>query len=423
MNRSPTGKSSVLVVNYTAPELNHLAAALAQHGLLQQYIRPYANQHRAWERAVERLPGFGRFYTKTFGRRTMPPGLTSGDIREAAVWQDIVRAAALHFGGSRAKALTEQLHWGIQQRLAVVASRDAPNAQVIVGSYQVSHKAFARASGMKVLNYPIAHHRYIQRFVEEERELEPSFAATLPDWGQAPTWQEPELDMECDLADRILVGSQFVRNAFMEEGFPAEKMIVIPYGADVERFFPAREATNLKKPFRALFVGSIVQRKGISYLLRAYQRFKGPNTELILVGNYPDDSSPFVPFHDDFKHIPHVPQANLPQIYRSADVFVFPSLLEGMPLVVLEAMASGLPVITTPNGPGDLVRDGVDGFVVPIRDVDAIVEKLEYLHAHPEERLRMGQNARERAKMFTWEHYRAKVTDFIGSLYENGLPK
>jgi glycosyltransferase involved in cell wall biosynthesis len=116
-----------------------------------------------------------------------------------------------------------------------------------------------------------------------------------------------------------------------------------------------------------------------------------------------------------------VPQADLPKIYRSADVFVFPSLLEGMPLVVLEAMASGLPVITTPNGPGDLVRDGVDGFVVPIRDVDAIVEKLEYLRAHPEERLRMGQNARERAKMFTWEHYRTKVADFIGSLHENGL--
>jgi glycosyltransferase involved in cell wall biosynthesis len=94
-----------------------------------------------------------------------------------------------------------------------------------------------------------------------------------------------------------------------------------------------------------------------------------------------------------------------------------------MGIVVLEAMASGLPVITTPNGRGDLVRDGVDGFVVPIRDMNAIVERLEYLRAHPEERLRMGQNARERAKMFTWEHYRTKVADFIGSLHENELSK
>jgi glycosyltransferase involved in cell wall biosynthesis len=79
-------------------------------------------------------------------------------------------------------------------------------------------------------------------------------------------------------------------------------------------------------------------------------------------------------------------------------------------------MASGLPVITTPNGPGDLVRDGVDGFVVPIRDVDAIVEKLEFLRTHPEDRLRMGQHARERAKEFTWEHYKSRAIEFIHSL-------
>ncbi|MHB8210563.1 MAG: glycosyltransferase family 4 protein [Acidithiobacillus sp.] len=419
MSMSPSGKSGVLVVNYTAPELNHLAAALAQQGLLQQYIRPYVNQYRTWERAVAHLPGFGRLYTKTFGRRIMPPGFADGDIREGAVWQDIVRASALHFGGVRAKALAEHLHWSIQQRIAEVASRYVQTAQVVVGSYQVSHKAFARASGVKVLNYPIAHHRYIQRFVAEERELEPSFAATLPDWSQAPAWQEPELDAECELADRILVGSTFARNAFIEEGFPAEKVIVIPYGADLERFSPGQPGAEQRKTFNALFVGSIVQRKGVSYLLRAYQRFKGPNTELVLVGKYPDDSSPFAPFRDGFKHIPHVPQTDLPQIYRSADVFVFPALLEGMGLVVLEAMASGLPVITTPNGPGDLVRDGVDGFVVPIRDVDAIVEKLEYLRTHPEERLRMGQNARERAEMFTWERYRAKVVSVISGLSTN----
>lgn len=423
MSMSPVRKSSVLVVNYTAPEMNHLAAALAECGLLQKYIRPYANQQRTWERAVAHWPGFGRLYSKTFGRRTMPPELTSGDIREAAVWQDIVRAAALHFGGSRAKVLAEQLHWGIQQRIAEVAGLYAQGAQVVVGSYQVSHKMFARASGVKVLNYPIAHHRFIQRFVAEERELEPSFAATLPDWSQAPAWQEPELDTECELADRILVGSSFAGNTFIEEGFPAEKMIIIPYGADLERFSPGQRDTEQGETFRALFVGSIVQRKGISYLLRAYQRFKGPNTELMLVGNYPDDSSPFAPFREDFKHIPHLPQADLPKIYRGADVFVFPGLLEGMGLVVLEAMASGLPVITTPNGPGDLVRDGVDGFVVPIRNVDAIVEKLEYLRAHPEERLRMGQNARERAKLFTWEQYRTKVANLIGSLCENEFPK
>ncbi len=408
--------NGVLVVSYSAPELNHFATALATQGLLQAYIRPYANQHRDWERAINASPGLGRIYARTFGRREMPPEL-KGHIKETAVLQDLMRAGILHFVGSRGKAVTNRLNLTIQKRLATVAGRYAEDADLVVGNAQVSYKMFARASGLKVLNYPIAHHRYIQRFVADETELEPSFASTLPDWNRfSMAWQEPELDMECEQADRILVGSQFARNAFMEEGFPAEKIIVIPYGADLTRFSQRSSRAERGKTFRALFVGSIVQRKGVSYLLRAYQRFKSANTELLLVGNYPDDMRPFVPFRDDFKHIPHVPQADLPKIYQNADVFVFPSLLEGMGLVVLEAMASGLPVITTPNGPGDLVRDGVDGFVVPIRDVDTIVEKLEFLRTHPEDRLRMGQNARERAKEFTWERYKEKVTEFIRAL-------
>lgn len=411
-----TKNHSVLVVSYTAPELTHFATALAEQGLLQTYIRPYANQRRDWERAINAIPALGGIYARTFGRREMPPEL-KGHIKETAVWQDLGRAGILHFVGSRGKAVTDRLNLTIQKRLATVASRHAAEADVVVGNAQVSYKMFARTTGLKVLNYPTVYHRYVRQFVAEETELEPSFASTLPDWNRfSVAWQETELDTECENADRILVGSQFARTTFMEDGFPAEKMVVIPYGADLKRFSPEQTLGVQKKIFRVLFVGGILQRKGISYLLRAYHRFKGPNTELLLVGRCPDESSPFAPFRDDFKHIPHVPQAELSQIYRSADVFVFPTLIEGMGLVVLEAMASGLPVITTPNGPGDLVRDGVDGFVIPIRDVDAIVEKLEFLRTHPEDALRMGQNARERAKEFTWEHYKEKVTEFIHAL-------
>jgi glycosyltransferase involved in cell wall biosynthesis len=92
-------------------------------------------------------------------------------------------------------------------------------------------------------------------------------------------------------------------------------------------------------------------------------------------------------------------------LYRESDVFVFPTLLEGMPLVVLEAMACGLPVITTANGPGDIVRDGVDGFIVPARDADVISERLERLYRDPELRATMGRNASARAREFDWPAY------------------
>jgi len=92
---------------------------------------------------------------------------------------------------------------------------------------------------------------------------------------------------------------------------------------------------------------------------------------------------------------------------------VFPSLIEGMPLVVLEAMACGVPVITTAHGPGDIVRDGVDGFLVPIRDSEAIVQRLEQLYRNPELRAQMGRNAREQALRNTWQTYAQRAADTV----------
>jgi len=128
-----------------------------------------------------------------------------------------------------------------------------------------------------------------------------------------------------------------------------------------------------------------------------------------MVGNFVGNPSMFNEFRHLFVHIPHSPQRKLPQFYGDADVFVFPTLLEGLGLVVLEAMASGLPVITTARGPDEVVRDGIDGFVVPIRDADAIAERLRILQCNPDLRAEMGRRARERAMEFSWDAYTDRV--------------
>jgi len=79
-------------------------------------------------------------------------------------------------------------------------------------------------------------------------------------------------------------------------------------------------------------------------------------------------------------------------------------------------MACGLPVIVTPNGPGDVVRDGVDGFVVPSRDEDAIRDRLERLYGDPELRLTMGRNAAARAREFDWPAYAKRAIDVLAAL-------
>ena len=110
-------------------------------------------------------------------------------------------------------------------------------------------------------------------------------------------------------------------------------------------------------------------------------------------------------YKEYFNHVKHMPRKDLVKVYQHADVFVFPTLAEGMPLVILEAMASGLPVITTPNGPGDIVRNEIDGFLVAPRDIESIVEKVELLRTDHELRRWMSINARERAMNYTWGAY------------------
>lgn len=412
--------NNILVVNFGAPEMNYLAAVLAKSGLLEIYLRPYVYKNRRWERGLERIPGLGKNIQRTFGRRRLPPDLPSSGVHEIAMLADFIAVGASRLGFLGvpfAGKLSGEMQYYIQNKLAKAGGRYARRSSGVVASYLVALPAFLACGGLKVLNYPTVHHRHLRIFVEEESHREPEFSSTLPEWNVAPEWVGNHLDAECDLADRIFVGSSFARDSFIAEGIPPERLTVIPYGVDASLFTPMPSVISTGNGFRVLFVGQIGQHKGISYLLKAYDRFRGSGTSLILVGDFCGSQEPLRRYRDLFQHIPNVPRACLAGIYRQADVFVFPSLLEGMGMVVLEAMASGLPVIVTPNGPGDIVRDGIDGFVVPPRDADAIVDRMDFLRSNPEARAQMGANARKRAMEFSWDAYGKNVCRMIeGSL-------
>jgi glycosyltransferase involved in cell wall biosynthesis len=282
----------------------------------------------------------------------------------------------------------------------------------IVGYEGFALPAFERAKllGQRatVLNYPVAHHRQRRRVRLEEIEREPTFATTWPDFDDWPDGHEQRLDEEIRLADAVLVGSTYAADSFAAEGADRGKMRVVPYGVDLETFRPG--ATPGKRPgFQVIYAGQLTQRKGISYLLRGYERFARAGTRLTLVGSRVGSPTALEPFAQLFEHVPHQTRPALADRYRAADAFVLPTLIEGMPLVVLEAMACGLPVIVTANGPGDIVRDGIDGFVIPERDDEAVCDRLDRLHRDPDLRLAMGLAAARRATEFSWQAYAAKA--------------
>lgn len=415
--------NDVLVVNTSFPEIDHLAAELAHAGLLSKYVRPYANTGRRWEQRLEASLG-GNAYVRTFGRRRLPTPLDARHLDESGLICDFLLATQRYLPSRliNRRSIEKAI---INMRTCAIARRAASKLGVerlVLASFGCAELAFQKMKiqgGLTVLNYPIAHHRFTRRYLLQEAKLQPAFADTLSGHNY-PAWLEQRLDTEIELADKILVGSSFVRDSFVVEGVSPKKLVIIPYGADTTLFEPLPLRHNLQSEdvFRLLFVGQIGQRKGISYLLEAYDRFKDANTSLTLVGSLQGSQDIYAPWKQSFTHIPHLPRQSLPDIYRQADVFVFPTLVEGLGIVVIEAMASGLPVITTPNGPGDIVRDGIDGFVVPVRDVDAILRRLCELRDDPELRRRMGQNARQRALSFTWAAYRKRAVSYIEQMLE-----
>jgi glycosyltransferase involved in cell wall biosynthesis len=232
--------------------------------------------------------------------------------------------------------------------------------------------------------------------------------------------------IEYEIADYIIVPSKFAKNTFLNAGFDENKIFCIPYGVDQTKFSQFQAPTDRFRNniFRILYVGHISPLKGIHYLIQAFGELNLPDAELLLIGHIEDSLreqiEKAVNMNKNIRAIGSVPQGELQQYYSSASVFVLPSLTDSFGMVTLEAMACGIPVIVSENtGSGDAVCEGVNGFVIPIRNAQRLAEKLAWIYDHPDERRIMGVSARERALEYTWEHYENQVIRFYNELYSH----
>jgi glycosyltransferase involved in cell wall biosynthesis len=224
-----------------------------------------------------------------------------------------------------------------------------------------------------------------------------------------PKVVEREL-LEYQEADFIAIPSQFVKETFLRQGMSEAKLIHVPFGVDLTHFCPAPKQDDV---FRIIHCGHISLRKGVHYLLQAFTELKLPRAELWLIGSMTDEIKPFWQKFASpaVRHQGPFPERELYQYYSQGSVFCLASIEEGLAMVQAQAMACGLPVICTTNtGGADLVRDGRDGFIVPIRDVAALKEKILYLYENPEVGAAMGESARRRVQAgFSWEDYGRKM--------------
>lgn len=266
------------------------------------------------------------------------------------------------------------------------------------------------------------HPTRVREILEGERDLHPECAESLnKEWELAlPREDFDRLTAESGMAEHWIAASSFTRETLIESGVPPERIQVVPYGADLERFQPrpARRAQlGTRRRLRLLFVGTINQRKGIKYLLDALKALPPDRVELVVCGRVVDDLRLFEGLRGQVEVRPSVSADALLEAYQTSDLFVFPSLAEGFGHVLLEAMACGLPVVsTTRTAARDLIRNGVEGFIVKPGSSTEIAVCIDTFLSHPEWLTDMGAAARRRSEEFTWARFRASIGDVVGGI-------
>jgi alpha-maltose-1-phosphate synthase len=345
-----------------------------------------------------------------------PPKIVSSPLRE------LVRLAA---GRLRLHALTrhefgwasvDAVYHALDRRLArdLRASRiTAATVYAYEDGALESFKAARRLGMRRVYHLPIPYWRLLQGLLAEERDRRPDWAPTLVGLADSPA-KHRRKDLELAEADCVVVASRFTRRSLASCPEPPRRIEVVPYGAPPAVARARVAAHERNRPLRALFVGHLSQRKGLADLHEAMASVRGL-VALTLVGPRVTVDCPAVDrVIGAHRWLPPVPHARLLELMAEHDVLVFPSIVEGFGLVITEALSRGLPVITTPHtGAPDLMTDGRDGFIVPVRSPDAIADRLTRLAEDRDLLAAMSEAALATARRNPWERYEARIVQIV----------
>jgi len=265
----------------------------------------------------------------------------------------------------------------------------------------------ARRCGLKgIVEQTIAPRSIEWTLLREEAARFPNWEASAKEGSMMEEYCAREAE-EWAAADLVVCGSEFVREGIIASGGPKDRCAVVPYGLD-RTSFAASKSKRHEGPLRVLTVGAVCLRKGIPYVLAAARQM-GTHAEFRMAGAIQILPQVDKQVREHVQLTGIIPRSEMAAQYEWADVFLLPSLCEGSATVTYEAMFQGLPVICTPQT-GSTVRDGVDGFIVPARNSDAIVEKLELFAAKPDILAAMSESARRNSADYTLEKYGERLT-------------
>jgi len=287
-------------------------------------------------------------------------------------------------------------------------SRHFADAARLVWAYMEYNNRLLARCGQEgiptILDIPIGHQRTCHEVLAKEHEC---YGASYG--GRSLEYWTRLYERAYDMADRLVVGSTFVKRTLTERGIDATKIDVIPYGVDTtfwrEAFRERPGTTGGKLVF--VYAASVGLRKGVQYLLRAWRKAALEDCELLVCGaNYLPQHREFAETPDNVRFLGPQTHTQLREIYKRAHVYVLPSLFEGLARSGLEAMASGLaPIVTWETGLTDMVSDGLNGWVIPSRDEASLAKCLRACAENRQAVANAGGKAHETAMKYSWEVY------------------
>lgn len=317
-------------------------------------------------------------------------------------------------------ASVDRVYRAIDRHVACAVRRRAIRPELVYAYEDSALDTFSenrRREIVSVYELPTAYWRLTHRIFCEERELQPGWASTIDALLDSPEKLQRK-DDEISFADVVIVPSHFVAQSLRLAPHCPKRIEIMPYGAPSPTDRPVAFRAD-GEPLRVMYAGRLRQGKGLSYLFEALSHFEYPY-ELLLAGAIPTtpcqalEAALEKPNHRWLGTVPH---GRLLKEMARSHVFVLPSLVEGLALVIGEALASGLPVLTTANSGGpELVQDGVEGFIVRIRDPEAITEKLTLLYEDEGRRHAMAEAAKRRAAEMSWTVFEDRVASLVREL-------
>lgn len=411
-----------IVVAFPSTAIFGQQSALAFHevGQLERYETTLTwKDHGVLSDLIDALPLNIRNRLLPQLRRRALTELPPGKVREARFWE-IMRTAAAHAGVS--EILVDQIWDRMSHNFTRgVGNRLGRETTAIYAYEYTALEAFlaAKERGIRtILDYPSLDSREFERQQDEEKARFPELMGPHETYFRERfEARQTRRDTERALADLIITNSSVTWASHVAAGAPADRTIVVPYGAPPT--IHSLATREIRGPLRLIWAGTFSIRKGAHYFAEALRSLRSHGSiEADVYGavTIPDrvraSCPPFLRFHGS------VPRARLFAAFDAADALVFPTLSDGFGMVVTEAFARGLPVITTPRaGASDFVCNHRNGLLVPAGDANALAEAISWCADNRGALAAMRPTALETAQGWQWSDYRSALRAAV-----NGMP-